>query len=168
MGPSSPVSTYIGRTVDLLAFDDMDLLREVKLTQAIVKPGESGALIAGIQKLVQRFLIELLTVRGTLLYLPARGTDFMLEGRLGIWRTTNDLEQSFYSAIADLRDNLVLEESDDDPADEKFGAATLISASFIQGEVVIRVLLTSQAGISREILLPLRTTTANLGPTDGI
>jgi hypothetical protein len=100
--PAPAISQYIGRTVDHIAFDGMGPPGQDRLLiQAMVLPGESGALITGIQKLAQRFLIELLTGVGSLRYLPRRGTTFMTEARSGFWRNVSDVEQSFYGALLD-------------------------------------------------------------------
>ena len=54
---SASVKDYVGRTVDYLAFDDARARDNTLLTQTLVKAGQSGALITGIEKLVQRFLV---------------------------------------------------------------------------------------------------------------
>lgn len=158
--PAPTVGQYIGRTVDHIAFDDMvDQASDALLTQAMVKPGESGALVTGIQKLAQRFLLELLTIRGTLKYLPTRGTTFMAEAQQGLWRTSSDVEQSFYGSLLEIENNLVSEEDVNDPPDEKFASAQLLSVTVATDQTSIRVQLTSQAGTSREIIYPIRINT---------
>ena len=54
---SGTLAQYEGRTVDFLAFEDMKASGDTQLTQALVLPGQAGALITGIEKLVQRFLL---------------------------------------------------------------------------------------------------------------
>jgi hypothetical protein len=63
---SGTVQQYVGRTSDLLAFDDAAIQGNALLTQTLVKPGQGGALIAGIEKLVQRFILELFTEKGSI------------------------------------------------------------------------------------------------------
>lgn len=161
--PNPSIKQYRGRTVDHIAFDGMvDDGRDTLLTQLMVLPNQSGALVTGIQKLTQRFLFELMTDKGSLVYLPDRGSTFMLEGRAGFWRTVTDVEQSFYGALLDVTTNLIGEEDVDDPPDEKFAKAELLAVSVLADQVTMRVLLTSRAGTSREIIYPLRVNSIGL------
>jgi hypothetical protein len=154
---SATVKDYVGRTVDLLAFDDARSSGDTLLTPALVQPGQSGALITGIEKLVQRFLIELLTEQGSLDYQLARGTFFMTSLRAGVVRTSQDLFAEFSSAEVDVRDNLQLEEDfANDPADERYRAAELISASLFGDTATLTIRVDSVAGDSRTVIYPLR------------
>ena len=154
---SASVIDYRGRTVDYLAFDDARAQGDALLTQTLVKEGQSGALITGIEKLVQRFLIELLTEQGSLNYQLNRGTFFMTALRTGVVRTSLDLFAAFSSAELDVRDNLRLEEDfQNDPEDERYGEATLISASLLGDTATLTINVSSVAGESRTVIYPLR------------
>lgn len=153
---SATADQYIGRSVDLLLYDGMQVTGDTLLIPSLVQPGYSGAEIAGIQKLAQRFLVELFTELGTLTYLPTRGCAFMLDAHQGRWRTEADVELSFYSSLVNIRRNLVQEESTSDPDDERFANATLTSVTVNADRVVIQLYITSLAGTSREVLFPLR------------
>lgn len=153
---SASVSSYVGRTVDHLAFDDARASGDTLLTQTLVKSGQTGALITGISKLVQRFIVELLTEKGSLDYLPDRGTLFMTTLRLGLVRTSQDLFATFNSAVQDVRLNLQLEEQDTDPNDERYQNAELISTSLLGDTTTLVVRITSRAGDTRVVTYPLR------------
>lgn len=153
---SADVLSYAGRTVDHLAFDDARAVGDTLLTQVLVKPGQTGALITGVYKLAQRFLVELLTEKGSLDYLPSRGTFFMTSLRLGLIRTSQELFATFNAAVQDVRLNLQLEEKDTDPADERYRSAELISTSLLGDTATLIVRITSQAGDTRVITYPLR------------
>lgn len=153
---SAGVREYVGKTVDYLAFDDAKAVGDTLLTQALVKPGQAGALITGISKLVQRFIVELLTEKGSLDYLPDRGTFFMTSLRLGLIRTSQELFASFNAAAQDVRINLQREETNTDPSDEKYSNAELISTSLLGDTATLVVRITSQAGDSRVVTYPLR------------
>ena len=128
---------YVGRTVDIAAFKGWKEDSHVEVTQALVLPGKSGELIAGIEKLVQRFAIELLTESATLTYLPERGTEFITAARIGYWRTTGDVQNSFNLALVSLTENLQIEESETDPDDERFDSAELLSVSLFGDSVTM-------------------------------
>jgi hypothetical protein len=155
---SASVQTYVGKTVDLLAFDNAKATGEALLSQQLVLPGQSGALIAGIEKLVQRFLLELLTERGSLIYDPSRGTFFMTRIRAGFLRTSQDLFSEFSTAEVELRNVLRLEEADTDPPDERYANATLLSADLSGDTATLQIQVSSQAGTSRKVIYPLRVT----------
>jgi len=153
---SAGVKDYVGRTVDFLAFDDAKASGDTLLTQALVQPGQSGALITGIEKLVQRFLLELLTEQGSLDYMLNRGTFFMTALRSGIVRTSQDLFSTFSSAEVDVRNNLRQEEDITDPADERYGSAKLLAASLFGDTATLSIQVNSVAGESRTVIYPLR------------
>lgn len=152
-------SDYAGRTVDVAAYKGWAPNKNTKVDQALVGPGDSGQLIAGIEKLVQRFAIELLTESGTLLYLPTRGSTFIIAARIGSWRTADDVRSSFSVAMLEVTENLQVEESETDPDDERFSSAELLSVSLLGDTVTMSVQVTSQAGTSFTALLPLNVTT---------
>lgn len=154
---SSNVLPYVGRTVDMLAFDDAKSAGDAELTQKLVKPSQSGAVIAGIAKLAQRFLIELLTERGSLNYLPTRGTFFITQVRAGILQTTQDLFTSFSAAEIQVGINLRAEDNlNNYPADEQYGSAQLLSAELNQDSAYLKIQVNSLAGTSRTVIYPLR------------
>lgn len=150
----STVVDYVGRTVDLLAFQSSGTGASRRLEQALVD-GATSSVIAGIQKLSQRFLMTLLTDRGSMLYLPLLGTRFLTDARAGQWRTAADVRQSFYSALLDVRRQLVPAETDADPNDERFANAVLTSVSLVAGGATLGIRLSSRAGTARTIITPI-------------
>jgi hypothetical protein len=155
---TATVKDYVGRTIDILAFQGAEVGRETLLTMALAQEGQGGEITTGIQKLAQRFLLEFLTESGSLMYEPNRGTRFMTELRLGRIRTTIDAEQQFFLAADIARINLVTEEPDDAPDDEKFGSIALDSLAVAGDKLTLHLTLVSVAGTTREIILPLKTT----------
>jgi len=122
----------------------------------MVSSNESGALIAGIQKLVQRFLIELLTGAGSLTYLPDRGTLLMPRLNAGLIRTTQDLFSAFNEAAKSAVASLAAEETETDPDDERIESVSLLSASLLGDTAVLNISITSLAGEELTVLYPLR------------
>src|SRR5688572_29365121 len=110
----SSVLQYVDRTVDVLAYHGGKAQGTVLLEQALALDGTSGKITAGIQKLAQRFMIELLTEKGSLKYLPNRGTDFMIDARAGRLQTSQDVFASFSAAVVDLKTNLQVEEDEEE------------------------------------------------------
>jgi hypothetical protein len=158
---SAKTGDYFGRVSDLLAYDNAQPDAESLLLPALVVPGQSGALIAGVEKLVQRFILELLTELGSLVYLPERGCVFLLEARSGQWRTPADVEGSFNRSKLTIRRNLLGDELETDPDDERFADAELTSVALTGDKATLHISISSLAGSDRTFLLPLRVSTIN-------
>lgn len=146
------------RSYDVLAFQGAKPIGEVQLQQIIFSETAAGMLCTGVQKLAQRFVLELLTEQGSMLYLPDRGTTFMIRFRQGYLRVEADVFIAFYLALNDLELNLTAEELATDPFDERYGSATLDSVTILAGTVVLHITLMSLAGTSRAVILPVATT----------
>ncbi len=151
----STVVDYIGRTVDVLAFQGVSPDTEVLLSQSLVSPGEGGEICTGVQKLAQRWLIEFLTIQGTLLYLPVRGCPFMGQLARGELHTSLDAEQAFYLSANQVRSNLQAEEDTTMPDDERFASSALDSIAVGGGSLTLTVTITSLAGNTAAIILPI-------------
>ena len=99
--------------------------------------------------------MELLTEQGSILYAPERGTTFMTEARQGLLNTQLDVCGAFAEALEQIAVNLIGDEVATDPPDECFGNATINSIAVSPGLAKIYVTLTSQAGASRSVLIPI-------------
>ena len=147
---------YVGRTHDLLALHGAVPGQSVLLEEALIPAdGSGGYIVAGIEKLVQRFLLALLTVAGSKAYLPSDGCQFMLDAQLGRWRTAADVYQSFYASLVDVRRQLQLDEDSTTPDDETFAGATLESVELNWPTARLVVRMDSAAGSSRTFVAPL-------------
>ena len=155
---SAQIFDYVGRTVDFLFYDNLKISGESLLTPALALPGQSGALITGIQKLVQRFLLELLTERGSMPHALNRGTLFMAQLRAGVIRTSQDLFASFSVAALDVQTRLQLEELTTDPPDERFKKADLLSTDLSGDTASLTIQITSLADTTYTVVYPLRVT----------
>jgi hypothetical protein len=154
----STVTDYADRTVDVSAFHGVAASGEIRLDQSLFTDISSGLVITGIQKLAQRFLLELLTRTNSLRYLPARGTSFMTAARTGLIRTEFDAFTYFAVALGTVETNLRAEEAETDPADERFDSAELAQIAFLPGHLKLYISLLSAAGTERKIILPISTT----------
>lgn len=149
------VRQYLGRSVDLAAWHGVDPRRVARLEATLVPAGTGGYVVAGPQKVVQRFLLRLLKRQGTMRFLPREGTLFMRDAMQGRWRTVADVAGSFYRAVSDIRLAMAAEESEDDPLDERFLDARLISVELLARDGVrIRVQLQTRDP-NRVFLFPI-------------
>lgn len=151
------VTDYIGRTVDVLAYQGADPSKNVELVQSLALPGEGGRMVTGVQKLVQRFLLYLFTDAGSMPYSPEVGTTFMQELNSGALQNQVDVFQAFSRAITSVRTQLREAELTTDPDDEKFSSATLNSVTIHDRQISAHVTLTS-AATSVNFIVPIKTT----------
>lgn len=151
------ITDYIGRTIDVLAYDGADPTKRVELQQTLAVTGEGGKIVTGIQKLVQRFLLLLFTDLGSMPYSPDSGTTFMVELRSGALQNQTDVFQAFSRAITSVKTQLRAMELDTDPDDEKFSSAEAGDVTISDYGVTAQVTLTSQAS-SVTFIVPIVTT----------
>lgn len=154
----STVIDYADRRADMLAFRGMfpaSTDREQLLAQELVRPGDGGALIAGIEKLAQKVLITLFKKTGSCIYRPRDGCRFMIDAELGYWRTAADVSLSFVSARYDVRQQIQADESPDDPDDERWGSLILNGVTLFGDTVTLRMTLLSLAGTEYTFLSPI-------------
>lgn len=145
---------YVGRYVDLVVFHGTEAVGDVPLTQALTPPGQSGAVSTGIVKLGQRFLLELLTERGSVLYRPSRGSTFLTEVRSQRIRTVTDLRAALSRGLLDVRRNLQGEDSDKYPLDEQYGGAVVDHVTLHNGYARIYISVRSRDA-NVKVILPI-------------
>lgn len=149
---------YINRTVDLLAYQAENVAGEQLTVQSLHGDGvHSGRITTGIQKLAQRFTLELLTEAGSIKYNPTRGCDFITTLRAGGIQSQIDLFVAFSSALVDIKRNLQAEELETDPDDEKYDSAEILNVTFSPGQAAVYVKINSVAGDSRTVIAPINT-----------
>ena len=153
----SDLTDYIDRVYDVLAYAGATPAGDTLLTQELVLENESGQICVGAQLLAQRFLLEILTEKGSMVYRPTRGTDFMAQLRQGYLRTPIDVFAAFSSALVDVQRNLQDDETNE-PDDERYSSAQILSLTVLPGSVEIYVEITSLAGTSRKVILPIAVT----------
>lgn len=151
MQPDRKLSKYKDRSFDISVLHGAVPQGETELDISLFQKG--GAVCTGIQKLVQRFFILMVTPRGSMTFAPQRGSDF-LKSVSGA-HSESAVRIAFQFALMDVRAQLKAEETDSLPADERFQNAELLEAVFFGDSLSLSVALTSQAGITEEIILPI-------------
>jgi hypothetical protein len=148
---------YKTRKYDLLAFQAPRGTPGGLADMALFNADTSGRIVTGVQKLSQRWALEFLTEQGSLQFLPNRGAPFMRYVKQGRLRTQSDVLAAFAESSLTITRNLRLEEYADMPTDEQFDSATLSSLTILPGYLNLRVMITSRAGDSRTIIVPIET-----------
>ncbi len=111
------------------------------------------ALISGYPKLVQRFLLELLTPKGSDIYRPTRGTNFYRKWQSGL-TTESQVLTAFVLAELQARTNLQIEETEDDVDNERYVKTELNKIEIDQNIVKLYITVISQQG-DASVILPL-------------
>jgi len=129
--------------------------------QSVINPPINGTVITGPEKLAQRFIVELMTEKGSLPYRPTRGTTFITEAKTGQLATEADVFAAFSAALDTVAANLTNEESTTDPDNERYASAEINQLTLSGDLLNVKIAVTSLAGISANITIPL---TFNLFP----
>lgn len=141
-----------------MALEDLALFQQNlngTVVQALATPANNGYTVTGVIKLVQRFLLELLTEKGELVYLPERGTKFLPLLRNGA-ATSWEVNAAFAIALLDLEPNLLAEEEDSDlELDEQYQAAELKNIQVTPGMLTATIAIQNKAGFIYNVSLPL-------------
>jgi hypothetical protein len=149
------IADYVGRTIDLAAYHGVSPRGRVQLVEALAPDEESGAVVTGVQKVAQRFLVELLRETGSTPFRPEDGTSFLTDARTGQFRTQADVMGAFARGVVEVRGTLQAEELETDPDDERFVDATVTDVLIAPGQAVIRFQLVTAAGAARQFIFPL-------------
>jgi len=116
-----------------------------------------GLLVTGIIKLCQRFLLELFTVKGSIPFDTDRGSSLLTFVRQGNIRNDIDAYIYFQFAVQEVKQYLQSQELATDDPDEQFQTLTIDSVAFSYTAITYHVTLTSNAGSSRVVSVPLTT-----------
>ena len=154
----STIADYAGRTVDIMALQGVSAAVEVLLEQSLAD-SDGGTLCTGVQKLAQRWLLEFFTETGSMQYLPLRGCDFMVLLKQGVLRTTLDAQQAFFAAAQQVQLNLQMEETAAMPDDERFASVDLLGITRTGDTLKVSIRLTSIAGTTAKLIMPIAATT---------
>jgi hypothetical protein len=145
----------MSRLIDLLVFHPSGSESSQPLSLSLAGSSASGLGVTGILKVIQRFFLELFTVRGTLRGLPNRGCSFMADAWQGLWQTPVEVQSSFAAALSQIKLNLRADIAATDPADEQFETAELADIQLAADTVKLYIRLFTKAGDSRIVLAPL-------------
>lgn len=148
------IEQYVNRRIDVLAFQGAAPRGEALLEQQLFG-NTAGEVCTGIQKLAQHWLLEFLTAAGSCRFLPDRGTQFMPRLVSGGLQHETDVQVEFNFAAATASRNLAVSEPANAPTDERLQSARLTSIVISAGSLILHVELTSQAGETRAIILPV-------------
>jgi hypothetical protein len=159
---ASTLADYADRSYDFLAFQNVKEEKEALLDLVLFSEKSSGQIATGIQKLTQRWLLEFLTEAGSMPGLPARGTNFMTMVRQGLLRTYAAIWGEFIFSAYTAGLNLRKEETDAWPDDERFVSAKLLNLAVLPGYASLNIAITSRAGTSRKVVMPIETLPQNI------
>jgi hypothetical protein len=151
----SNIIPYVDRTVDLSAFQGQQPQGDTLISQSLVTDVEGGELITGILKLVQRWLLEFLTIQGSMQFLPTRGCAFMQQLRSGQLVSLLDIQQAFYLSAQQVETNLESDQTSTTPIDEQFDYVTLESIAIDNEMITLYIEIFSQDGTSAPAILPI-------------
>jgi len=156
----STAADYQNRTFDLLAFTGWQSRGTNLLTQQIIPP-DSGEICAGITKLAQRWVLKFLTPLGSMPFLPQQGCNFV--NQITGFTSEFDVTSAFQFAAVMIAQQMLAEEPATLVPDEQYASVSLLGITLQPGQLSLSINIVSQAGDSREVLLPIDLLPAPLG-----
>lgn len=148
---------YSGRQKDINVYGALDP-RSSSVQPVAPAFGPVSSYCAGVQKLLQRYAISLLTVRGSQPAYPTFGTDLLKTLNSSGVMTSGDLTHTFNFANASVISQFraYQEANPGLPADEQLDTAMLLGVtSPRRGEVNYRIAIYTKAGETLDFLLPI-------------
>lgn len=145
------LSKYPDRSFDFVVMHGAAKTGSAMVDFSLIKDG--GAVCTGLQKLIQRYVLCLMTDLGSMTFNSRRGCSFMRN-----IMQANDEEEvttAFQFARMDVAQQLRNEETDDMPDSEKYASSELIDVSFFGDTLSIAITLQSVSGDSSDIILPI-------------
>ncbi len=149
------VADYLSRTFDLLAWRGAQLGIDTQVAGTLLDEESDGEICTGIQKAAQRYLIELLTPRASIHFYQNRGCDFLESVLFRSGRLSSDIFAAFAIAEVQIRTNLIADEIDSDPDDERYGSSQLLEVDLQATQLHLKIEYVSRAGTSLTFIAPL-------------
>lgn len=159
--PIAKITTdYTGRTKDINIFPAINptIVGPQKVNPSF---GNVSSYCAGVQKLVQRYAVALLTVQGSQPNYPNFGTALLKTLMVSSLTTQSDLSHAFNFANAIVVSQFRNYQKDavEVPLDEQLDTATLLSVTVSPGyDVTYRIAIYTNAGTTYDFLLPIPVT----------
>jgi hypothetical protein len=116
----------------------------------------SGDTVTGIQKLAQRYLLKLMTRRGSIPYMATEGSTFMPLIVDGGAVSEADVFAAFTAASVDVASSLAKEELATDDNSERFGAAYLQKLTVMNGSLRLDIKINNKLGESIGVRVPIQ------------
>ena len=148
-------SNYTDKAVDLVAWHDVTPVGWSMLSQCLFNKDHKSEVCAGIQRLVQRWLIAFLTPTGSMKFDQNKGTPFMV--KIFTACTEADVFTIFTLCNSYATEQLKEEETDTMDNDERLESVNLDSIELALGNLKLYITITSRAGTDTNIILPIAT-----------
>jgi len=148
------VIDYADRKYDLCILQPSQPTGGLSVQTIINTPG--GTICSGLHALIQRFVIELFTEKGSFRFAPQRGCSFLSALRSGVLRTEANVLLHFNLAAVNIYTNLKQQEARQAVLPDEAYAGVALDGIVIE-DTTLRLTLTvfSEAGTTATVILPL-------------
>ena len=156
MGVASIITDYTGRLKDISILQYPDASKMDAQT-VLPKFGKMPRFCAGVQKLVQRYTIMMLTNLDSQTKYPDFGTRFLFTLQGGTDPTDSILASQIFAEAnyITVKNLLYYQAQKDTPADERIASAILSNISLYGGYVSFDVTLNTEVGDVLDFIVPL-------------
>lgn len=125
------------------------------ISQVLFDVQGNGNTVTAQLKLGQRFVLHLMTPKGSILYRAKQGCNFVNQLRQGRAFTERDVFGAFAASMADVRSNMQGEEASTDPPAERFSRARITQIKVSRGSAIMTVAVQSLASEVLKVNMPL-------------
>lgn len=122
--------------------------------QVLADAQDSGRTLSGMEKLVQRFVLQLLTRSGSVPFADI-GCDFVSRLTTGRLASETDVFLAFTSSVGQVVDKLRAEEVPGDPDSERLASVQIISLTIAPGALQLELRLQNRTATALNVTLPL-------------
>lgn len=148
---------YSGRTVDLLLLKTVTGVPVVNWRVGL-DVSDDPMIVAGVEKMVQRYAISFINAMGSTKFRPSHGTNLVPDVAAGLVYDMSTLEAEAAEANLFAFDQVTAgDEGEDTPDDERLTGSEVVGLEYLRGEsrVRISVRLTTAAGKSYVYIIPV-------------
>ena len=153
---SGTTTDYTGRQTDILILRGANV-NTANAVQTTIEFGSPSSMCAGVQKLMQRYAISMLTILGSQQNFASFGTTLMSSLQNAGGQTTSDLNHLFNYANLTVVTNFRNYQANNPSnfPDEQLNTATLNSVDISGNSVRLNISIVSVAGTTVQFLLPI-------------
>lgn len=121
--------------------------------QELAGPGDMGEIITGGAKLAQKYVVILMTEKGSIPYAKTRGSNFIAILKMNGMYTEADFLTAFAGAQLDLSSQL--KPVPTDPPDEQFKKAVVKNITITSDTLLLTIIIFSATAVGLQVTIPI-------------
>lgn len=125
----------------------------VPAIQQLAGPDDAGKIVTGGAKLAQKYVVILMTEKGSIPYAPKRGSNFIGILKMNGMYTEADFLTAFAGAQLDISSQLKPRPTD--PPDEQYKKVTVKNITITSDTISLTITIFTAAGTGLQVTIPI-------------